>query len=225
MRTHKGHGIHSPFVYNLITRVVEETLPYYAFEVIENFREELLARGDALSKITDKEAATALYGALMFRLVTCFKCKTVLETGASTGIASLYLASARPTECECYIQEERTELLQPMRAFAKSQHWHNLHFNRSSTVGAWDMIVVHKLPAGMTIEQFVPTISENTLVVVDNIYKQPEMKQLWQTLCGQASTCLDLKHIGLAFFNPRLPKKLYKSYWRDKESAYAPIWK
>ncbi|GAP72207.1 hypothetical protein [Candidatus Symbiothrix dinenymphae] len=221
-RSRKGHGIHSPFVFNLVTKVIEETAPFYAFEEIENFRTELLARGDTLSKITAKEAQPPNYGKLLFRIVHYFKCRNILEIGASTGITSLYLALARHLPITGAGTEAGSDLC------------------RTNT---FDLIVIHRLPAGTTaaqlLEQLRPTIGENTLIVVDSIYKQPEMKHLWQLLQqGGSSPCqnlcqspsqdpsqrlcqstitLDLKHLGMVFFNQSLPKKQYKIYFNGKK--------
>ena len=40
---HKGHGVHSPFVFSLIEDVLNEKHPYYAFKDIERVRKGLLS--------------------------------------------------------------------------------------------------------------------------------------------------------------------------------------
>ena len=77
MRFRKGFGVHSPFVYNLITKVIEEKSVYYAFEEIENFRQQLLS-DDELNLVTSRETQPAAYGALLFRMVHFFKCRTII---------------------------------------------------------------------------------------------------------------------------------------------------
>ena len=49
IRYRKGFGVHSPFVFNLITKVIEERCQYYSFYDIELIRKQLLLR-DHLSR-------------------------------------------------------------------------------------------------------------------------------------------------------------------------------
>ncbi|HSK12057.1 MAG TPA: hypothetical protein VK907_02525, partial [Phnomibacter sp.] len=44
----KGHGIHSPFVYELVTNVLNDRGNYYCYEPVEALRRNMLARTDAV---------------------------------------------------------------------------------------------------------------------------------------------------------------------------------
>ena len=110
---HKGgHGIHSPFVFDLLTDIIEPRKQYYAFSVIEKIRSELgrdrgsiivkdFGAGSATMKhkrkIRDMERISSVknkYGELLFRLVNRFEPKNILELGTSIGISTLYLSLA-----------------------------------------------------------------------------------------------------------------------------------
>lgn len=109
----KGHGIHSPFVFNLVTRVLNDATVYAAYEKIEAERRQLLQDTRLLEvddfgagSITDATqkrsvrsiAAHALktprYAQLLHRLVRYFNALHVLELGTSLGITTAYLALA-----------------------------------------------------------------------------------------------------------------------------------
>ena len=49
IRYRKGYGVHSPFVFNLITKVIEERCSYYSFNEIELMRRKLLFREDIIT--------------------------------------------------------------------------------------------------------------------------------------------------------------------------------
>ena len=107
----KGFGIHSPFVFNLLTKVIENNNQYYAFDSIELLKQRLLDNQKTIS-VTDYGAGSTKlknnirkiseiarissqkekYGRLLFRLVEHFKPEQILELGTSLGIGTLYLA-------------------------------------------------------------------------------------------------------------------------------------
>ena len=108
----KGHGIHSPFVYAFIEKVLNDKKQYPCYEIIENRRKELLndstvievedfGAGSAViktsSRVVKNIAASSLkpkkFSQLLFRIVNYYKPKTILELGTSFGITSAYLAS------------------------------------------------------------------------------------------------------------------------------------
>lgn len=109
IRYRKGFGVHSPFVFNLITKVIEEKCSYYSFYDIELLRKQLLFReGEitypdrqnkgkrktrSISEIVKRESIRPKHGALLFRLTNYFKSKNILQIGTTMGLSTLYLTS------------------------------------------------------------------------------------------------------------------------------------
>jgi len=109
------HGIHSPFVYELLNEVIYDERWYYAFDEIEAVRAELLRNNNEIGmvdygaghegrgtgdggrmKIKDiarHSAKSSKYGQLLFRLVNKLQPQVLLELGTSLGISTLYQAS------------------------------------------------------------------------------------------------------------------------------------
>ena len=109
----KGHGIHSPFVFSFITKILNDDRHFYAYTAIENLRNLLFidqqkiviedfGAGSRINKHNERSitdiARSSLkpkkYGQLLFRMVDQYKPKNVLELGTSLGITTSYLASA-----------------------------------------------------------------------------------------------------------------------------------
>jgi predicted O-methyltransferase YrrM len=108
-----GHGIHSPFVFDLITRVFNDKSKYQEYNEVEEVRNILRASDNEIS-VTDYGAGSKIlktesrkikhivkysavqrkYGRLLFRLVKYFKPGTILELGTSLGISTMYMAKA-----------------------------------------------------------------------------------------------------------------------------------
>ncbi|MBS1756891.1 MAG: class I SAM-dependent methyltransferase [Bacteroidetes bacterium] len=109
----KGHGIHSPFVFDFIKFVLNDAKKYDCYRPIEKLRNNLLQQS-ALIKVEDfgagsgviktndrivkKIAASSLkpkkYAQLLYRMAKYYKPNKIVELGTSFGITTSYLASA-----------------------------------------------------------------------------------------------------------------------------------
>ena len=108
----KGHGIHSPFVFNFIKNVLRDKKEYEYYPIIEKGRQQLLKQkgqievedfgaGSAIIKTNKRVIADmarsslkpAKYAQLLFRIINYYQPKTILELGTSFGITTSYLAA------------------------------------------------------------------------------------------------------------------------------------
>lgn len=111
----KGHGMHSPFVFDFIKTVLNDQKSYPAYADVEKIRQQMLQDNRELTirdygagSLADKSnqrtiasivrnaAKPAKYGQLLYRIVQKYKPGTMLELGTSLGITSSYLALANP---------------------------------------------------------------------------------------------------------------------------------
>ena len=108
----RGHGIHSPFVFDFIKNVLNDKKKYDCYDSIEALRSKLL-RNDHLIEVEDfgagssviktnkravnKMAASSLkprkYAQLLYRIVKYYQPGTLVELGTSFGTTTSYLAS------------------------------------------------------------------------------------------------------------------------------------
>lgn len=111
----KGHGMHSPFVFDFILRVMNNGNNYRSPAAIEELRASLL-KDERMLRIEDHGAGSRVnasrqrsvsglaksavkpkkYGQLLYRLARHYNPQTILELGTSLGITTAYLASANP---------------------------------------------------------------------------------------------------------------------------------
>ncbi len=110
----KGHGVHSPFVFEFIKFVLNDKTTYDVYESIEKQRQALLNNktiidvedfGAGSTVIKTKQrvvkdiAASSLkpkkYSQLLFRMIQFYNKKNLLELGTSFGITTSYIASAK----------------------------------------------------------------------------------------------------------------------------------
>ena len=79
-----GYGVHSPSDFFLITSVVYEDLPYYAYE-----RLKMSSPSKSLPHYREK------VNKLLFRLVNYFRPMSLIEVGEGNGDAFRYMNNAR----------------------------------------------------------------------------------------------------------------------------------
>ncbi|MFT3901587.1 MAG: class I SAM-dependent methyltransferase [Niabella sp.] len=111
----KGHGTHSPFAFEFITKVMNDFVKYPDYEKIETLRKSLLAdertvqvqdfgAGSAkdngaertIASIAKNAAKPKKYSQLLYRMVKFYEAKNVLELGTSLGLTTSYLALGNP---------------------------------------------------------------------------------------------------------------------------------
>ena len=111
----KGHGVHSPFVFEFITKVLNDKTNYPEYEKVEALRNQLsndhtilevedFGAGSmmdkkskrSISSIAKNAAKPKKFGQLLFRLVKHYQPATILELGTSLGITTSYFSLAKP---------------------------------------------------------------------------------------------------------------------------------
>ncbi|MEI9933802.1 MAG: class I SAM-dependent methyltransferase [Ferruginibacter sp.] len=109
----KGHGVHSPFVFDFIINVLNDKKEYECYGKIESARKKLLndetiiqvedfGAGSTVMKSKERRvkdiARSSLkpkkFAQLLFRITQYYKPTTIVELGTSLGITTSYLASA-----------------------------------------------------------------------------------------------------------------------------------
>jgi predicted O-methyltransferase YrrM len=111
-RHRKGHGIHSPYVYELATMVILDKNNYSEYDLFRNIRKSLSVCDKKLyvenlgsksgffrsdeRKVCDlvrRSSVSSKFGKLLYRLVRYYQPTTVIEMGTSVGLSTIYLAS------------------------------------------------------------------------------------------------------------------------------------
>jgi predicted O-methyltransferase YrrM len=111
----RGHGIHSPFVFDFVTEVLNDRRQYYAYDTVEALREKLLLNRSTvtvedfgagsstgagvdrtIASIAKNAAKPKKYAQVLFRMVNHYQPQRILELGTSLGISTSYLALGNP---------------------------------------------------------------------------------------------------------------------------------
>ena len=109
------HGVHSPFVFHLVTKCFYDRKLKPEYQVLKNYRNSLLENKNTIevtdfgvgskifksnsrqiSKIAKTAGITQKRAELLFRITNYFQPESVLEIGTSLGLATSALASGDP---------------------------------------------------------------------------------------------------------------------------------
>lgn len=105
------HGVHSPFVFDLVTKCFYDNTKYPEYEQLKSYRKSLLENKSTIevtdfgagsrvfksntreiSKIAQTAGITTKNAELLFRIVRYFQPKSILEIGTSLGLATSALS-------------------------------------------------------------------------------------------------------------------------------------
>lgn len=141
----KGHGIHSPFVYELVREVFIDQRPRVAYQSPEQYRKEILRDqteiqvedlgagsrrlrhpNRKISAIARSSVKPVKYGRLLHRLAVHFRCRNILELGTSLGVTSAYLAGSGTNVCVNTIEGSPT-IAERARLYFERSGLHNIN--------------------------------------------------------------------------------------------------
>lgn len=208
IRHHKGHGIHSPFVFNFITRVIEEKTPYYAYEDIHEY----------LKLFPDIKHSESKTDRLLFRVINYFNVKNIIELGAGNGISTLYLTSAfsdincLSVETDTTKREQVCQLLNnwDRKILLSGEMYPEVNF-------VPDCIFVnlrnYNVNDALHFTNYLFSLAENnSFIFLDGIRTNRKQQMLWRSLIEKdnVSISLDLFRLGILFFDKKYFKRNYK---------------
>lgn len=208
IRHHRGHGIHSPFVFNLITKVIEEKTQYHVYSDIR----------DILDSRSVKHYRLDRHNQLLFRLVNYFGSKRILELGSGYGASTICLtAPSSGIKCVC-VESSQEKAIQARDLYKEWNRDITLLTDGTLPVllEKQDCIYINLNNFGAISENFRSYLSdlthEKTFIIVRGIRTNKRHQLLWRNIISmeERTAVLDLFNVGILFFDKRLYKWNYK---------------
>ncbi len=188
--THRrGYGVHSPFAFNFITRVVYERTPYYKYADLraeEKRRKRTECAGWRYEPLKVKR--------LLFRLVNYARPRTIIDAGCLSA-SSLYL-KAGSVYADYTGARELDDLFLEAGVPVDFLYIHD--FRRPDFVQAVFDICASR-------------VCETSMFVIEGIGYTSSMRELWERMKkdDRVGITFDLYDLGILFFNKKMNKQHY----------------
>lgn len=179
------HSVHSPFVYDLVTNVLND----------KSYKQEY-------SKIRNLNASTinSKHLKLIYRIINRYKSENILEIGDSKHLNRIFLSNIQPKANVFFCNVKTNEISE-----IKTQN--NIQAE-SFDFAFYDI----KNNDSLTLSEFINHLKyfhNNSIVAVNNIHQSKEMEEVWRKIITQkeVTISIDLFFIGLVFFRKEQVKE------------------
>lgn len=206
------HGVHSPFVYQLITKCFYDKSNYNAYKAIFNYRKSLLnnttsinindlgagsrvlkSHTHTVSHLTKNACTTYKRAKLLYRLASYFKFNQVLELGTSLGVATHALSlgnnKTHITSIEGCAKTSKFANTQLKNFNVKNTTLITNNFDneiKNLTSNSYDLIFFdgnHQKEATLSyFESLLKTTHNNSIFIFDDIYWSEDMTESWNII-------------------------------------------
>ncbi|APY07561.1 methyltransferase [Winogradskyella sp. J14-2] len=232
------HGVHSPFVYNFVTKCLYDKRRYEAYSNLKNYRNilktskielEITDLGEG-SKVLDSEkrkvrdmvktsSSSMKEAKLLYRIAQYFKLNTALELGTSLGMGTYAFALANPNSKIITIEGCKNT-----SNFTESNFIENVSFIRGDFASviptlrenSFDCIYFdghHNKEATIQyFEALLPKAHNDSVFIFDDIYWSKEMTKAWDYIKSRnaVTVTVDCFHLGFVFFRKEQAKEHFK---------------
>ena len=237
------HGVHSPFVFDLVMKCIYDKTNYPEYEVLKNYRKSLLENKNTIevtdfgagsrvfksnvrgiSKIAQTAGITPKNAELLFRIVRYFQPKSILEIGTSLGLATSALSLGNKN-AEIITLEgcPNTQKQAQVQLQEQNSNFQNIEFVNtefSSYFKTLDLSPIthhliyfdgnHSKKATLDyFEALLPTISNDSVWIFDDIHWSAEMEEAWEIIKNhpKVSVTIDIFQWGIVFFRTEQVKE------------------
>lgn len=205
----RGFGVHSPWAYDLITNVIEEKLPYYAYDDLYEYWEKAPEFLPQYDEKTDQ---------LLFRLVNALHPRSILEIGTGAGVSTGYLASVS-SATPCFTIDAKHPAVQQvaklLEKFPNVQYFpgdilQTLQDFLPESRNVDFVHLAHTVFFEEAYEILRPNLNPHSVIVVQGI--NGRRSKWFEKVCKSEDTgvCFTKGSVGLLFFD----KNMYKQYYR-----------
>jgi predicted O-methyltransferase YrrM len=179
------HGVHSPFVYDLVTNVINDKSHRQEYAKTRNLN---------ASKINSKRLK------LIYRIINRYKSENILEIGNSNHLNSTFLSNIQ-LKTNVFFCNVKTNEISEIKTQKNIQ-------SESFDFAFYDI----KKNDSLKLSDFMNHLKyfhNNSIVAINNIHQSKEMEEVWRKIITQkeVTISINLFFIGLVFFRKEQVKE------------------
>lgn len=211
--TSKGFGVHSPWAYDLIEFVINEKLPYYAYDDLYAFWQKA---PDWLPQYPQSRDE------LLFRLVNRFNPHSIVEIGTGAGVSTGYLASVNSRSQVVTIDEKHSSNKDVSRNLKKLKNityltgdvletLQDIIDDANSQNSTIDFVhVAHTRNYREAVAMLIPAMGRDSVIVIEDLGKK-EKREWWKSIIEdpRIGVTFQLSKLGILFFDQTKTKQHY----------------
>lgn len=205
-RRSKGFGIHSPFAFHFVLRVLREKSPYYAYKRIDEMRELSRSCRNESPRAKRPRVISKKSARMVFRLVNHFNPLKILMLGADYGV-SAYCALSVSSKSRMWICGREFPNGCAKRILAEKAGRIEIAPSASTAIAGYEagldegerrFAIVNAIPsddfpeAGKWIAQ--AALTDGSVVVVRNLNHDDRLAGIWKN-------CTETMRSGMSFTN------------------------
>ena len=204
-RNRCGYGVHSPSDFYLITFVIYESLPYYAYAGLHELRRKVAHLPHYREKV-DK---------LLLRLVNHYRPSLLFEIGTGSGLGTRYLAAGN-TQMQVFTSSTNGSQ-EVLNLLAGAQNISCAEGGIQDMMSIWKKAdtssvmvhIAHTPNYKEVFDFFIPMVGEKTCFIVGQPYADEEKKRWWKDIIADERTgvTFDLYDIGIILFDKQRIKE------------------
>ncbi len=215
------HGVHSPFVYDLVTKCFNDKTKYPEYEILKSHRKALrsdssmvemkdFGQGSRVFKGNARKVSAVVKNAgmrkkrqkLLFRMAKYFKSETILELGTSLGMGTVALSLSNEFSAINTVEGCPNTLSKAQEYFEKF-NLHNIQIHQElfsefleNTSTQFDLIFIDGDHNGeRTLGYFnslLNKVHNDSLIIFDDIYWSKDMTVAWQKIIANEKVTVSI---------------------------------
>lgn len=218
-----GFGIHSPFAFRFVQRVLGERCAYYAYADIKRFRSRML---DQMPRLLRRKAVASFSTAkLLFRIANFYNPQHLLVAGSRYGVeaasvkavsssSALYLTGCSAEAVEALKAEQNARIVHDFSDCAEgiARYFAALGENE------YPFVVIHEISDESEYfalkSAIIPWISKEAVLIICHLHDNEPAARLWNecTAAGTYGQTFTNEKIGIYIINPKLQREHF-SLW------------